>query len=156
MLLTHSRQVPTAPARGRKRVGTVAAEFALLAPFLAALIVGMYELSRGMMVREVLSDAARRGCRTGALPARSNSDVTSDVSDVLTANGITASAATTTIKVDDVTYDGSAKNIKDATTGQKISVQVSVPLNSVYWATKVFLKSTDIQSETFNMMRQGT
>jgi len=156
MIRARSKAVGLVRSGGCGRRGTVAAEFALLAPFLFSVMIGMYELSRGMMVREVLSDAARRGCRTGALPARSNSDVMADVNDVLTSNGITASKATTTIKVDDVTYDGTAKNIRDAQAGQKISVQVSIPLSEVYWITKVFLKASDIQSETFNMMRQGT
>src|SRR5262245_38829932 len=80
--------------RGTKpRRGIAAVEFAVLAPFLAILILGTFELARGIMVKQILNDAARRGCRTAIQPLKANSNVTSDVNNILTDNSISTTAA---------------------------------------------------------------
>jgi Flp pilus assembly protein TadG len=54
-------------APGHGRTGIAAMEFAVVAPLLAIIMLGMFELSRAMMVLVILNDAARKGCRVGAL-----------------------------------------------------------------------------------------
>src|SRR5438132_13218145 len=95
----------------RRSAGSVVVEFALLAPLIGSLLIAMFELSRGIMVREVLSDAARKGCRTGILPARSNANVTSDINDILTDNNIPTTNAKITIKVNDVVVNGQTTDL---------------------------------------------
>ncbi len=52
------------------RRGIAATEFAVIAPFLGILILGMFELARGIMVKQMLNDAARRACRVAIQPLK--------------------------------------------------------------------------------------
>src|SRR5947209_5626474 len=93
------RSRPDHRGAARRRRGIAATEFAILAPFLTILILGTFELSRGIMVKEVLNDAARKGCRTAIQPLMANSDVTTAVNNILTDNGISTASASLTIQV---------------------------------------------------------
>jgi Flp pilus assembly protein TadG len=131
------------------RQGLACLEMAVVAPVLVFLTIGMLEMARGMMVKEILTDAARKGCRTGILPNASNTSVTSDINTVLTNNNITASYATIVISVNDV-----VANVSTSTAGAKISVKVSIPVSQVAWVLPLFLPAADIESETVIMMSQ--
>ena len=131
------------------RTGAVVVEFAIVISLLVFLTLGMIELARGMMVKETLTDAARKGCRTGILPNPTNSAVTADINAVLTNNNITASSATIQILVND-----KAADVSTAKSSDKISVRVSIPVSQVAWITPMFLPATDIESEIVTMMSQ--
>jgi Flp pilus assembly protein TadG len=142
-------RIAVKPLRQSRRPAKAVVEFALLLPFFAALIVGMLEIGRAIIVKEILSDAAQKGCRTGALPGKASSDVTTDVNNILsTDNNI--SGATTTILV-----NGQAADVGSATTGDQISVKVTVPFSNVTWTTTFFLSGQTIESEIVVMMKQG-
>src|ERR1700719_4355731 len=87
------------------RHGIAAVEMAVLAPVLVFLTIGMLEMARGMMVKETLTDAARKGCRTGILLNPTNVAVTADINGVLTKNNINASYANVQIMVDGAVAD---------------------------------------------------
>src|SRR3990172_1866136 len=114
------------PCKSRRR-GAAAVEFALVAPLLFLLIfLPMFEFGRGLMVSELVTNAARVRCRTGVLPATDNSDVTSAVNTTLSGQGITG--ATTTI-----TVNGGSSDVSSAQLGDVITVTVSVPYSNVSW-----------------------
>ena len=52
----------------RVRPGAAAVEFALVAPLLVMLVLGMIEFGRMMMVEQILTNAAREGARKAVLP----------------------------------------------------------------------------------------
>ncbi len=112
--------------------------------------MGAFEVARGIIVRQVLTDAARKACRTGALPGKANSDITADVNDILTDNSVPTSAATITILV-----NGQAVDASTAQQGDQVSVKVAVPFNKVNWTPLMFFTNASIDSETLVMMRQG-
>jgi Flp pilus assembly protein TadG len=134
----------------RTRAGTAAVELAIVATLvLAPLTIGLIELARGLNVKQVLSDAARKGCRTGILPTGSTSNITSDINQVLTDNKLTPSWATITITVNGVSADPGTANA-----GDQISVKISIPVSKIALITPHFLPATDIESDTLVMMRQ--
>ena len=137
--------------QGRCRLGSATVEFALMAPIIAMLVYGMIEMTRGMMVKEVLSNAARKGCNTGIKPGKINTDMTTDVNNILSDNSINPASATITILVRDLPYD--ANNPPKAM--DKMSVQVSVPVSAVFWGGTILLTGQTIESELVVMMRQG-
>jgi Flp pilus assembly protein TadG len=134
----------------RIRRAAAAVEFAILAPFLFLLVMGAFEAGRGLMVRQALNDAARKACRTGALPGRANSDITSDVNDVLSDNSIPTAAATITILVNGQSVDAGA-----AQQGDQVSIKIAVPFNKVTWTPLFYFTNASVESETLVMMRQG-
>jgi len=136
-------------SKGARRA-TAAVEFAVLAPFLFTLAMGAFEVGRAVMGRQVLTDAARKACRTGILPGKANADITSDVNDILTDNGIPTADATVTILVNGAAVDASTANA-----GDQISVKVSVPAHDITWTAQIFISNANIDSETLVMMRQG-
>lgn len=139
------------PARfAHRRRGTAAVEMALVAPLLGMIVVGMIELSRGWDVKEILNNAARKGCRTGILPQKANSDITADVNNILTDNGLPTGSVTVTVLVNGVAVDAST-----AVQNDQISVKVSIPTSQTYWISQWFLSGSTIESETIVMMRQA-
>jgi Flp pilus assembly protein TadG len=121
----------------------------VLAPFLAMLMLGTFELTRGIMVKQLLNDAARKACRTGIQPQKANTDVIAEVNNILSDNGVPAADATITIQVNGATVDCSTAKQND-----KVSVKVAIPTSDTFWAGEYFLKSTSIESDSIAMMRQ--
>jgi Flp pilus assembly protein TadG len=113
--------VPTRPRRAAAVV-----EFAVVAPLLFALVLGIIEFGRAMMVLELLNNAARAGCRAGVLSGSSNTDVNSAITTALTGSGV--NSPSTTIDV-----NGSQADVSTAQTGDTISVTVSVGADAVTW-----------------------
>lgn len=130
------------------RRGIAVVEFAVVAPFLVFLSVGLIEMARGYQVKEVLTDAVRRGGRNAAIPSTSNSTIQSDISSVLSKNNITSSDATITI-----TVNGNSVDASTAKTGDKIAVKVSIPVSKVAIITPLFLPGSSLKSETLVVMR---
>jgi Flp pilus assembly protein TadG len=136
------------PGRALRR-GIAASEFAIIAPFLTILILGTFELSRGIMVKETLNDAARRGCRIGIQPLKANSDVTTGVNNILTDNSISTGSATITVQVNGTTAD-----CNTAIQNDKVTVKVSIPTSATFWVSTYFLKSAAIESDSVTMLKQ--
>jgi Flp pilus assembly protein TadG len=73
-------------ARGlshRRRCGATLVEFAIVAPLLFLLILGIVEFGRAVMVQQILTNAAREGARRGILEQSTAPDVQTAVSDYL-------------------------------------------------------------------------
>jgi Flp pilus assembly protein TadG len=115
----------SAPARGHRR-GATALEFAVVAPVLFTIVLGIIELGRAIMVIHTLTNAARVGARIGAIEGTSTSTITGAVTANLAANGI--SSDTVTVQVNDGSSDAST-----AQAGDEITVKVTVPTTSVSW-----------------------
>jgi Flp pilus assembly protein TadG len=135
------------PAQPRRR-GGAAVEFALVSPFLVAVLLGMFEISRAILVKETLSDAAQQGCRTASHTGMANSNVTADVNNVMSAAGF--SGYTVTILV-----NGTAGDVANAQRYDQVSVKISVPDSQVFWVSTFFIPGNTVESETVVMMRQG-
>jgi len=98
------RRPANRPIRARQRAawyaardrGAVAMEFALVAPFLVAVVLAMLELGRSFEVQQTLDAAAREGARLGAMDRRgllesnqtSNQKIELDMRSFLTAAGL--------------------------------------------------------------------
>jgi Flp pilus assembly protein TadG len=141
----------------------------MLAPLFWIMIVGMFEVSRALMVKEVLTDAARKSCRTAILPGAGWNDVAngaagSEIYDVMvTDNGFSWSNITKTIVVTDTSGNSTTLTTADtnnvlqnSTWGSTISVKVAIPASATTWGPGyIFIPATDIESESVVMMRQG-
>jgi Flp pilus assembly protein TadG len=143
-------------ARRTLRRGVAAVEFALIAPILCTLVLGIIELSRGLEVKDLLNDAARKGCRLAILPQNptdntvvTNTGVTAEVQDIMNDNDLNTRNLAISIKV-----NGSAVDVSTASQGDQISVKVAIPVSDTKWWSTYFLAGSVIESETIVMMRQ--
>jgi Flp pilus assembly protein TadG len=112
--------------RSPARAAAASVEFAVVAVAFFIIVLGMIEIGRAFMVQHLLAGAARQGARVGILPGNGNNEIGTAVGNVLTPAGITTDNITVTVN------DG-VMDAGNATTGQDITVLVSVPANTVSW-----------------------
>jgi Flp pilus assembly protein TadG len=148
-----------------RRHGTAAVEFAVLAPFLFALVVGMVEMARAINMKDMLSNAARKGCNTGVSVNKTYSNITSDINDILSDHGIDPTKATITVQV--ATYTGGTTtpswgSFTTVTAGayapqilDQVQVKVSIPVTAVLWFAPQYFSQSSLESESVVMVRQG-
>jgi Flp pilus assembly protein TadG len=116
----------TARRRDPSRRGASTVEFAIVAPILFTVVLGIIEVGRGLMAIHLLNNAARAGCRVGVIEGKSTSDINTAVTNLLTAQGISSEGVT--VEVNDGSADAST-----AQAGDEITVIVSVPVSKVSW-----------------------
>jgi Flp pilus assembly protein TadG len=112
--------------KGTVREGAAVTEFAIVAPVIFIFVMGLIEVSRGLMVSHILTKAARQGCRLGVIEGKSNSDITASVNATLGSVGI--SSDTITVQINDNAADAST-----AQAGDEVTVLVTVPVSAVTW-----------------------
>src|SRR5262249_20780754 len=130
------------PRRARvTRWGTSAVEFAVIAPILLFTIIGIIEVARAFMVTEMLSSAARVGCRTGIVPGRSTSDITTAVTNHLSGMGLATESIT--VEVNDV-----VANPSTAADYSEITVIVTIPVVDISWLPSIhYLMGTNLSAQ---------
>jgi Flp pilus assembly protein TadG len=115
--------------RPMRQRGATLVEFAVVAPVLLFIVFGIIELSRTFMVKELLTEAARRGARAAIVVGATTSQIQTSAQNCLTPVGI--SSEQVSISVNDAPL-GSV-NPATATAGAEMTVVVSVPATQVSW-----------------------
>ncbi len=120
-------------AIAERRRGAVAVEMALITPIFLMLAFGIIEFGRGMMVSNMVVNAAREGARMAVLDGSTNANVTTSIKSFLnSALGIAATNVTVTITTTPGTGNPDPINvIANCQPGDLINVNVQVPFNSV-------------------------
>lgn len=111
----------------------------MILPVFMALVMGQLESSRLGMVSQLLTTAAREGCRVAVLNGSTQTDVQNRVTAVLSPAGITPTTFT-------ITCTGTTTwNL--APMGTPITVSLSVPYANVSWlGTPFYLGSAQISA----------
>jgi len=127
------------PGRGRDRRGGAAVEMAVVLPFIVTLAFAMTESARMCMVAQLLTNAAREGCRVAVTNGNVSSDVTARVDASLTAANISPSLVTRTL---------SPSPIEATTSSDQISLTLVADFSKVNWfSTPFFYKSTIVTAK---------
>src|SRR5262249_25261465 len=71
-----------------KRYGATAVEFALVAPIFFVMCLGTIEFGRCLMVTELLTEAARKGCRKGIIEGTTTQQIRDAAINFLSTVGI--------------------------------------------------------------------
>lgn len=123
-------------------------EFALVAPLFFMIVLGVIELGRGLMVTQLLTHAARVGCRKAVTGTYTTSQVQAEVANTLSSFGI--SGASVAISVDD-----SAGTVLNGSTpsGTEITVSVSIPVDKVTWVPGGSFLKADLSGQ-FTMRKE--
>jgi Flp pilus assembly protein TadG len=121
--MCHTRPI----RKHRPRRGTAVVEFAVVAPLLSLMILGIIEFGQGTVVLQTLTNASREGARVASYDSTTaTSTITTAVNNYLSNAGI--SGATTTV----------SPSPSSATDGQAMTVTVSIPFNNVSWMPSPF------------------
>lgn len=157
---------PAAPRSARR--GVAGLPMVLVALFLAALLVAMFEVRRAVRATQALDNAARKGCDYGIKPHHKYSDIVSHANQVLASNNLSGLSPTITVQV--ARYQGldTADNPRwgSFTTvtsdsayrpnqSDLVSVQVSLPAGRACWLTRFYVKDLLLTSSPVVMMREG-
>jgi Flp pilus assembly protein TadG len=111
----------------RRRTGGSVLEMVLVLPVLLSLAFGTVEFGYYFYVKSNVQAAAREGARAAILPSAAASDVTTAVSNAMTAAGLNNSGYTTTV----TDANGAAVNVATAPAGTAIKVQVQCSWGTV-------------------------
>ena len=119
--------------------GAASLELALFTPILIVLIFGMLEASRMCMVAQLLTNAAREGCRVAAANGSVTADVYTRVQATLDATDPNLYPL--------VTMSLSPSPVESATGNTSISLTLSVAFSDVNWlSSPFFFRSSTIQA----------
>jgi len=129
--------------RSRNRQGSAVVEFAITAPVLFIILFGMIEMGRALMIKQLLSNAARDGARSAILEGSSAEDVEQTVLSYL--GGSKIGGAKVSVTPSPLTL---------AQGGDPVTVSISVPFNEVSWLpTPKYLSGVTLE-ETVIMRRE--
>lgn len=129
--------------RSRRRTGAALVEFALVAPLMILFTMGLIDIGRMTMVKQLLVTASREGARQASLPAATASNVQADVLQMLNNSGVTGSVVI------------SPSNLATAASGTTVTVTVSADANSVSWmGSSMFMSGKNVTAST-SMRRES-
>jgi Flp pilus assembly protein TadG len=127
------------------RRGTTLVEFAVIAPLFFLLVLGIIEFGRAMMVESLLTNAAQKGARAGALDGAQAADVSSAVNTYLSHGGVSGATSTPT-----------PNPPSSALPGHDVRVTVTIPYSSVSWLPAPrFLKNTTLSATAIVQRETG-
>lgn len=119
------RPAPLRAVRRRKsspRRGAAAVEFAIVASLFFALIFGIIEFGRLMMVQQVLTNASREGARRAIIENSTEAEVREVIESYLGDAAVSGSTATV-----------EPQTLSMLSFGDPVTVTISVPYESVSW-----------------------
>ncbi|MDB4370694.1 pilus assembly protein [Mariniblastus sp.] len=133
--MKNSPAKPTKARYRRARLGAAAIEFACVLPFLVLFLMGSVEVGRGVMVKHVLEEAARAGCRVAVFESSSAADVQSIVGTAMDAANL--SSANYTVTID-------PPNPQGLQAFQPVTVSIEMNFADVSWIPTTFLKGKSV------------
>lgn len=110
--------------RRNARSGASAVELAMIMPVFVMMVMGQIETSRLGMVSQMMTTAAREGCRVAVINGSTFSDVQTRVNSILNPLGITPTSFSVSCTGTNSTWD-------QAPMGTPITVSLSIPYSQV-------------------------
>ncbi len=137
-LLRNTRRNRSRRGPGQRRSGAAVVEFAIVAPLMMFMTLGMMEVGRMVMVKQLLVNASREGARLAVLPGASAEEVQSQVSGQLANESVSG-----------VSVSLNPTALSTAPAGTAVTVTVSVPASAITWVPKpLFSFNTTLQAST--------
>ena len=121
------------------RRGAVTVEMALVLPIFTMLVFGIIEFGRGFMVMQLVTNAAREGCRRGIIDGSTNSDVTSYSQTFMQTSANVAPANTTVTITVTPAAGNSGTTLATCTSRDLVNVKVDIPFSAVQLITAKYL-----------------
>lgn len=120
------------------RTGASAVEFAFVAPLMIMLTMGMLDVGRMVMVKQLLVNATREGARLAVLPGATTEQVESQVASQLESSSVRGATVSCNPSI-----------IESAPQGSAVTISVQVPATSVSWIPKpLFSMNKDLTAST--------
>jgi Flp pilus assembly protein TadG len=132
------------PRRELSRRGAAVVEMAMVLPIFVLLLLGLVEFGRAIMVGQMVTNAAREGCRQAILDGSTNTAVDTFVKDFLQASAnVSRSDVTVNIAIANPASGG---QLSAAATRDLVTVSVSIPFARVSYLPPSFLGSASLSA----------
>ena len=133
----------------QNRRGAALVEMALVLPIFMAVVLGIIEFGRGMMVGQLVTNAAREGARRAIVDGTTNAEVTQAVSDFLTtAVNVDPADVSVAITISPGPGNPSPDNLlANSQTGDLVTVRVQVPFDKVSYITGDHLAGKNLTAQ---------
>jgi Flp pilus assembly protein TadG len=130
----------------KTRRGAALVEAALVLPLFVTVTLGIVEFGRGMMVAQLVTNAAREGARLAMFDGSSNSDVETTIRDFLTdAADVSDGDVSITITIAPAPgNDDPANQVLSAGTRDLITITVSIPFDKVSFVAGDYLNGKSL------------
>ena len=128
------------PSEARRR-GAAAVEMAMVLPVFITVVLGLIEVGRGIMVAQLMSNAAREAARLAVVDGSTNSTV-SDAAKNFLAGAANVSAGDVTVNI--TTAGGGS--VSAAQPRELITVNVSLPFSKVSWLPPKYLAGKSLSA----------
>lgn len=132
------------------RRGAVTVEMALVLPIFTMLVFGIIEFGRGFMIMQLVTNAAREGCRRAIIDGSTNSEISTYIKDFMkSAGNVSTSATTVTITVTPATGNPSnpTNNLALCQSRDLVTVKVQIPFSAVQLITAKYLAGKTLKGE---------
>jgi Flp pilus assembly protein TadG len=127
-----------------RNYGAAVVEFAVVGPLMVMLTMGMIEVGRMVMVKQLIVNASREGARTAILPSTGSETVLAQVQQELTNSGIRGAQVTL-----------SPTSIANAAAGTPITVSISIPTSAISWVPTPMFSINQTISASTTMRRES-
>lgn len=136
--------------RRNDRRGAALVEMALVLPIFFAVVLGIVEFGRAMMVSQMVTNAAREATRLGIIDGSTNSDVETWVEEFLNSSiNVAASDVTVTITVDAAPGNDDPNDlVENAQARDLVTVSVSVPFDKVSYVPGSYLNGKNLSAQS--------
>ena len=136
--------------RNRNRRGTATVELALVLPIFFAVLLGIIEFGRAMMVSQLVTNAAREGARMAILDGSSNAECEQWIKGFLQ-SAINAGSADVSVTITVTPAPGNpspGNEVANASPRDLCTVQVSVPFDRVNYIPGDYLAGKQLTGQS--------
>ncbi|MGZ0166403.1 MAG: TadE/TadG family type IV pilus assembly protein [Planctomycetales bacterium] len=136
--------------RQHNRRGAAIVEMALVLPIFFAVVLGIVEFGRAMMVSQMVTNAAREATRLAIIDGSTNTTVETWVEEFLNDSiNVTASDVTVTITVVAAPGNDDPNNqIGNAQARDLVTINVSVPFDKVSYVPGSYLNGKSLSTQS--------
>jgi Flp pilus assembly protein TadG len=125
-----------------RRRGVAAVEMAVVLPVFVTVIMGVIEIGRGIMVGQLMTNAARESARMAIIDGSTNTTVSNAAKTFLqTAANVAPGDVTVTITT---STTGGGNNVANAKPQDLVTVNLSLPYSKVSWLPPKYLAGKNL------------
>ena len=134
----------------KNRRGAAIVEMAIVLPLFFAVVLGIIEFGRAMMVNQLMTNAAREATRMAIVDGSTNDEVEDWIEDFLTDTlKVSAADLTTDIQVDPGPGNPDpGDQLANATTKDVVTIEVQVPFEKVQYFTGKYLAGKQLSGKS--------
>lgn len=112
--------------RFTRRRGAASVEMAIVLPLFIAIVFGIVEFGRALMVNQILVNAAREGTRRAVIPGATDAEVNGAIDGYMSSAGISGFVRTLEV-------NGTVASLTTAKSHDEIKITISVEHSKVAW-----------------------